>query len=218
MAVGICTIVGVGPGLGRAVAERFAYAGYAVGLIARDARKLEELAASMRARGYRPAVASADAADPASLRKAIATVESELGGATTVLVYNAVAFTPGTPTQLSPESLDSDFRVSVTGALVAAQAVASEMKQVGAGTILLTGGGLALHPNAHAASLSLGKTGIRCLAFLLAQELRPAGIRVATITVAGYIQPGTHFDPLRIAEVYYQTACDGKSDIEIVYK
>src|SRR5205085_1175980 len=143
------------------------------------------------------ATASADAGDAEALRSAITSVESQLGAPTTVLIYNAVAFTSGTPSQLSPDALDADHRVNVTGALVAAQAVIPSMKQRGAGSILLTGGGLALHPNAQAASLSLGKTGIRCLAFLLAQDLRPSGIRVATITIAGYIQPGTYFDPLR---------------------
>ena len=215
---GVCTIIGAGPGLGRSIAERFAYGGYSVGLIARDARRLEDQAAKLRARGQQSAVASADAGNPDSLRRAISSVENKLGASTSILVYNAVSFAPGSPTQLSPEALDADYRVNVTGALVAAQSVVPGMKQAGSGTILLTGGGLALHPNAQAASLSLGKAGTRCLAFLLSQELRPAGIRVATITICGYIQHGTHFDPLRIAEVFYQTAIDGRSDVEIVYR
>lgn len=217
MAEPVCVVIGAGPGLGRAVAERFAREGYRIGLIARDARRLDEFASSLRARGTRAATASADAGDDASLRGAIKALEGELG-ATTALVYNAAAFTPGLPTQVSAEAVNADFRVSVTGAITAAQAVVPAMKAAGSGTILLTGGGLALHPNAQAASLSLGKTGLRSLAFMLAQELRPAGIRVSTITIAGYIQTGTHFDPLRIAEVYWQAASDGKSDVEIVYK
>ncbi len=214
----ICTIIGAGPGLGRALAERFAHGGFSVGLIARDARRLEEEAALLRARGQQSALASADAANAKSLQNAIADVERQLDGPSTVLIYNAVASTPGTLMQLSPEAMESDYRINVTGALIAAQAVVPAMKQAGKGTILFTGGGLALHPNAHAASLSLGKSGIRCLTFLLSQELRASGIRVATVTISGYIQKGTYFDPLRIAEVFYQTAIDGKADVEIVYK
>jgi NAD(P)-dependent dehydrogenase (short-subunit alcohol dehydrogenase family) len=161
--------------------------------------------------------ASADAGEDASLRRAIASVEAELGPAT-VLIYNAAGASTGSPTQVSPEAVNADFRVSVTGALTAAQAVAPAMKEAGSGAILLTGSGLGLHPNAQAASLSLGKTGIRALALMLAQELRPAGIQVSTITIAGYIQTGTHFDPARIAEVYWQAATGGITEVEIVYK
>ena len=92
------------------------------------------------------------------------------------------------------------------------------MKDQGAGRILLTGGGLALHPNAQAASLSLGKVAIRSLAFMLAQELRGTAIRAATVTICGYIQTGSYFDPQRIAEVFYQTSLSDKTDAEIVYR
>src|SRR3954452_6234436 len=119
----ICTLIGAGPGLGRAIAERYAHGGFSVGLIARDARRLQEQASLIRARGQGAATASGDAGDAKSLRTAIANVESQLDGPTTVLIYNAVAFSPGTPLQLSPETIQSDYRINVTGALVAAQAV-----------------------------------------------------------------------------------------------
>jgi len=213
----VCIVIGAGPGLGRAVAERFAGEGCRIGLIARNAANLEDLAASLRARGVMAAIAAADAGDEVSLRAALGSVVAQLGPAT-VLVYNAVASNAGPPSQVSPEDLNADFRVNVTGAVTAVQTVLPAMKAAGSGAILLTGGGLGLHPNAQVASLSLGKTGVRCLAFMLAQELRNTGIRVATITISGYIQAGTHFDPSRIADVYWQAATGGKSDIEIVYK
>lgn len=217
MADPVCILIGAGPGLGRAIAERFAREGYRIGLIARNTSRLQEFASSLRARHALTAVASADAGDDASLRAAVASVEGVLGPAT-VLVYNAAASTAGTPSQVTPDVLDAEFRVNVLGALTAAQAVLPAMKAAGSGTILLTGSGLAMHPNAHVASLSIGKTGIRCLAFMLAQELRGSGIRVATVTISGYIQAGTHFDPNRIAELYWQAVKNGKSDVEIVYK
>jgi short-subunit dehydrogenase len=217
MAEPVCIVIGAGPGLGRAVAERFAREGCRIGLIARTAANLDDLAASLRSREIKCATAAADAGDEASLRAAIAFIVRELGDAT-VLVYNAVAFTAGTPSQVPPDALIADFRVNVSGAVTAVQAVLPAMKAARSGAILLTGGGLALHPNAQVASLSLGKTGTRCLAFMLAQELRTSGIRVATITIAGYMQTGTHFDPNLVAEVYWQAATDRKSEVEIVYK
>jgi NAD(P)-dependent dehydrogenase (short-subunit alcohol dehydrogenase family) len=51
--------------------------------------------------------------------------------------------------------------------------------------------------------LSLGKAGVRALTALLAKSYEPAGIHVATVTVAGYVAPGTAFDPNGIAEHYW---------------
>lgn len=46
------------------------------------------------------------------------------------------------------------------------------------GTILVTGGGFAIYPNADWLSLSIGKTGGRALALALAPELAKKNIRV----------------------------------------
>jgi NAD(P)-dependent dehydrogenase (short-subunit alcohol dehydrogenase family) len=60
------------------------------------------------------------------------------------------------------------------------------------------------HPSAHATALSIGKAALRSLNFCLAEELEPHGIHVATVTIMGYIQSGTQFDPDCIAETYWQ--------------
>ncbi|HWQ10255.1 MAG TPA: hypothetical protein VN436_14140, partial [Holophaga sp.] len=44
---------------------------------------------------------------------------------------------------------------------------------------------------------------LRQLALCLAEELAPAGIHAATVTVAGFIQPGTAFNPEAIAEHFW---------------
>jgi NAD(P)-dependent dehydrogenase (short-subunit alcohol dehydrogenase family) len=53
-------------------------------------------------------------------------------------------------------------------------------------------------------SLSLGKAGVRALTTLLAGEYGPAGIHVATVTVADAVAPGGPFDPDLIAEEYWR--------------
>ena len=67
---------------------------------------------------------------------------------------------------------------------------------------VIVGGGLALDPTGWlaAASLAIGKAGLRSLAQTLHKELAPEGIHVATVTIAGQIQPGTTYDPDRIAD------------------
>jgi hypothetical protein len=53
-------------------------------------------------------------------------------------------------------------------------------------------------------SLSLGKAAVRALVELLDEQYAPAGVHVATVTVAGTVAPGTPFDPDLIAEHHWR--------------
>jgi hypothetical protein len=76
------------------------------------------------------------------------------------------------------------------------------MAERGSGTILITGG--MPEPVPAYTSLSLGKAGVRTLAEILDRTYAPAGVHVATVTVAGGVAPGTAFDPDLIAEHYWE--------------
>jgi NAD(P)-dependent dehydrogenase (short-subunit alcohol dehydrogenase family) len=198
----ICAVVGVGPGVGFAVAKRFTAGGFDVGLVARRANALETLAAQLGSAGAKAQPFTGDASDPASLKGALATITAQMGSPD-VLVYNAAGVTPAAPSALDTEQMVRDFRVSVVGALVAAQAVIPAMRAAKRGTILFTGGGFAFEPIPMMASLGIGKAGIRNLTFSLAKELEPDGIHVATVTIGGLVKPGTPFDPANIAEEFW---------------
>lgn len=198
----VMVLVGMGPGVGTAVAQRFAREGFAVGAVARDAARLQGALQPLRAAGARVAAAAADAGDAAALRAALDALRGELGDPG-VLVYNAAAARPLPLAQLGAEQLMADLHTSIGGALAAAQAVLPAMRARSAGTLLFTGGGFALEPMPVMASLGVGKAGIRNLAYSLFAELKDAGIHAATVTICGPVQPGTAFDPARIAEAYW---------------
>jgi NAD(P)-dependent dehydrogenase (short-subunit alcohol dehydrogenase family) len=198
---GPAIIIGYGPGVSGAVAEAFADEGYPLALIARDAAKLDAAVSALSARGIRAQAFAGDAGDAASLSMALDAVRDAYGDAE-VLLYNAAYWRPGPVLETTPDSFDEDFRVAVTGALVAARALAPAMIAAGRGTLLFTGGGLAHYPSPQAPSLSVGKAGIRALALMLAEELAPNGIRVGTVTIAGEVAPGTAFAPEKIAAAF----------------
>lgn len=195
-------VVGMGPGIGMAIARRFGSQGFQVAMLARDPDKLAGCKAELAASGISSGIYPSDASDPEGLAVAIQNAQSEMGVAG-VLSYNAYAVHPGTPYRLKPADLIADFQVNVLGALASVQAVVPTMKEAGGGTILITGGGLALNPIAKFASLALGKAALRNLTFSMAQELEPAGIHVATLTIGGFVQPGTRFAPEKIAEIMF---------------
>ena len=98
----------------------------------------------------------------------------------------------------------ADFRVSAGLALAAAQWALPAMRAQGRGSLLFTGGGLALEPKPGLASASLGKAALRSLALSLGEELAPAGIHAATLTICGFVQPGAALSPDRVAEALWE--------------
>jgi short-subunit dehydrogenase len=205
---GSCIIVGMGPGLGLALAERFGTAGHAIGMVARREGELLAAEARLAAEGITAKGAPADAGDEEGLRTAIRLLAEALGPVE-VLIYNAAVLQPGEPSALTSERVLADFRVNVLGALVAAQAVAPSMIEARRGTILVAGGGFALQPIPLFASLGLGKAALRNLVISLAGEYGPQGINVATVTICGRIADATPFSPSAIADAYWSLHARG---------
>jgi len=198
----LCTIIGMGPGMGLAIARRFAQGGYTIAMLARKAETLEQAGASMAVEGWPAHGYLADAGDAGKLTSVLEAVHAQHGN-TTVLVYNAAIMRPGKPGLLTADRLADEFRVNVGGALTAVNVISRQMKVEGGGTILFTGGGLALEPYADWCSLSIGKAGLRNLAFSLHQELAPQGIHVGTVTICGRVGSSPELAPARIAEAYW---------------
>lgn len=217
---GICAVIGAGPGIGNAVAMAFASEGYDIALIARSPERLAPQCEAIRKKTRRRVRSyAADAGDESSLLAALAAVRDELG-APEVLVYNVATFEIGRPLKVPIDRVMTHFRTNVVGALIAARAVAPDMIERQRGTILFTGGGFAYEPAADYASLSMDKAALRSLTYTLAQDLGAHGVHVATVTVHGFVQHGTRFDPQNIAQAYVNLHRQPKGhfEIETVYK
>lgn len=182
----VITIVGMGPGISQAAAERFGREGFAVGMIARNVDRLQLLQELLEKQRIVSSYYAADAADLEGLQRAFINIHGELGP-TGVLLYNAAKVKKVNILEESANSLAADFRVNVGGALEAVKAVLPEMEAQGAGSILFTGGGLSLRPNPDYGSLSIGKAGLRSLALQLHSLLKEKNIKVGTVTVTGFV-------------------------------
>jgi short-subunit dehydrogenase len=194
-------IVGYGPGVAAGAAKVFAQHGHPLALIARSADKVAAAVEALAAQGVTATGHVADAGDDDALLEAIGEARAAHGDPQ-VLLYNAAFWRPGPVLALSTDDLLADFRTCVAGALTAARAIAPAMIAARGGSLLFTGGGLALYPSPEAPSLSIGKASIRSLALMLAAELAPQGVRVGTVTIAGTVSEDGTLNPARIGEAF----------------
>lgn len=211
-------IVGVGPGLGAALARRFARGGMDIALMARKAPSTKEI----EALGRRAVAIEVDAGDAASVAAGFARAKKELGPAD-VLVYNAGAFQMGAVADITPEDFDRCLRINCTGGFLAARQVIPDMVARGSGTILFTGATASLRGSASFACLAVGKFGLRALAQSLARELGAKGIHVGHVVIDGQIDtprgramrpdrdPSTMLAPDAIAETYWNLHAQDRS-------
>ena len=181
----VAVIVGVGPGLGAALARRFAK-GYAVALVARKADYLASLAKEIEADGGEALAVPADVSDPNQIGSAFARIRSELG-APDALLYNAAMRPFGKLMDTKASTFENTWRVSTFGAFLSAQEVVPAMLAKGGGVILFTGATAGTKPFATSAAFGPAKFALRGLAQVMARDLGPSRIHVAYINIDGAI-------------------------------
>ncbi|WP_112246823.1 SDR family NAD(P)-dependent oxidoreductase [Kribbella monticola] len=205
--MGGVVVVGVGPGIGVAVAGRFVREGMSAGLIARSEEKLK-LAADALA-GAEVLAVAADSTDEDRLRAALDRIVAE-HGVPDVVVYNAAVIQADAIGDLSAQQQLDAWAVNVVGAITTAAHVVPAMVERGGGTFIITGG--MPQPKAGYLSLSLGKAGVRSLVTMLDQQYGAAGLHAATVTVGGGVAPGSLWDPEDIAEHYWRLHAQSRAD------
>lgn len=209
-------VIGAGPGIGTSVAARFAREGLAVCVLSRSQLTVDTALRALDDARAGTLGLTVDVTDEARLRAALDEAVDRFG-VPEVLVYNAALIQSDVPGELTARQHLDAWAVNVVGAITGIAHLGPLMTEAGEGTILITGG--MPEPVPEATSLSLGKAGVRALAGLLARAYEPAGVHVATVTVAGAVAPGTAFDPDDIAEEYWRLHAQpaGSWEREVLY-
>jgi NAD(P)-dependent dehydrogenase (short-subunit alcohol dehydrogenase family) len=206
-------ILGAGPGLGSALARRFAKAGWSVALVARRADVLDAGLAELAPFGVNTFGVQADVTDRPSVDRAFQDIVSAVG-VPDVVTYNASIYQAEGVLDLSNEALRLALDIHVVGALNTAQCAVAAMRHLDHGVLVFTVNSLARSPEAMSAALSIGKGAQLNLALGLERELDGTAIRVGVVTVCGAIKAGTAYDPDRLAEVYWELATQDPARFE----
>jgi NADP-dependent 3-hydroxy acid dehydrogenase YdfG len=194
-------VVGFGPGISTAVAEKFGAEGFSIALLARNEERLAAGVAALKAKGLTAAAFPANAADPASIARAIAGARAELGPIT-VIHWNAYdGAVAGDLLTTDPAAVSGAFDVAIVGLLAAVQEALPDLKATGQGAVLVTNGAFGeVNPQIDAVATNLKVMGLALangakhkLVGLLSQRLSEDKVYVGEVMVAGAVK-GTAFD------------------------
>jgi len=178
----VAVVAGAGPGNGQALAHRFAQAGYAVALLARDPARVEALAAAIPgARGF-----ACDVGDAGSVASAFASIRSDLGDVD-ALLFNAGSGVFADIEAITAEQFETAWRINALGALLCAQQVIPAMVERGRGSIVFIGATASRRGGINSAAFAPAKAAQRSLAESMARKLWPKGIHVALVIIDGIV-------------------------------
>jgi NADP-dependent 3-hydroxy acid dehydrogenase YdfG len=210
-------VVGFGPGISTAVAEKFGAAGFSVALVARNRERLDAGVAALKAKRISAAAFTADASDPADIRGAIAKARAALGPVAAIH-WNAYGGNQvGDLVTADPAAVRSVFDVAIVGLLSAVQEALPDLKSAGDGAVLVTNGAFGdttpfmdeMATNLKSVGVALANAAKFKLVGLLAQRLKGENVYVGEVTVAGTVK-GTAWgndssiDPATIANKFWE--------------
>jgi len=212
-------VIGVGPGLGLALVNKFFESGFNIIMVARNKERLESYVAQFNGSGQKVVSYSANVGDHNTFAEVLKKILVE-NGEPDVTIYNVSLLRAGVPSQIDYTTFEEDFNINIGGALITYQNVVQAMKSRGRGTFLVTGGGISISPYHEFASLGVGKSGLRNLTYSFGQESKSSGVSINMVTINGQIEEGTKFDPSKIADKFYDIYLNGLPDgeIEFIYQ
>lgn len=212
-------VVGAGKGLGSAVARRFAENGFHAVLMCRSAEHLAEHQKEMQAAGFHADTQVIDASDRTGLAAAMAQAVQTFG-VPDVLFYNVGMTMPDRELPggagIDAELMQRRYQMDVLGAYTCIRQVLNEEFRRKQGAILITGGGLSLHPSADYLPLSMDKAALRAMVLALHPVCQAQGVFLGSVQVCDAIGGSPKYEPAKIADQFWKLYQD-RTDAEIIY-
>lgn len=177
----VVAVTGASSGVGVAIAQGFAEAGWAVAIGARRADRLEAVAEQLRGQGATVFAHRLDVTDPASVDAFWAAAEAELGPIT-ALVNNAGMAAPGRMGVVDHEAIQQVIGVGLTGAILMTNRAMCDMRDSG-GDVVLISSDAAVDATPLVASYGAAKAGLEHFARCLRLELEGTRVRVGVVRI-----------------------------------
>jgi 3-oxoacyl-[acyl-carrier protein] reductase len=173
----VALVTGGGRGIGRGIALELAAAGAQVAVAARTAEQVEATAAE--AGGV---AIEADVSDRASVERMVERAERELGPLDLLVCNAGIAVREEAAWEREPEDWWRTFEVNVLGVYLCCRTIIPGMLARGGGRIVNVASGAAYLPGSDTTAYSASKAAVHRFSETLANQLRPRGIPVFSIS------------------------------------
>ena len=200
-------IVGSGLGLSASLARFFTQKGMKVVLVARNIKKLKNLAKDINAETVK-----CDASKITEVKKLFQSTD-KLIGVPNLVIYNPSYRIKGSIIELDPVEIQKAINITCFGAFLVAREAVKRMLTRGSGSIFFTGASASVKGFANSSVFAMGKFGLRGLAQSLARELHPKNIHIGHFIIDGgirsekykkYMEDDNLLDPDEIAKSYLE--------------
>ena len=208
-------VIGAGKGLGNSVAKIFAQNDFRIVLISRNEKNLSNYSEEFKANGFEVYTKATDVSDFQNFKK---TFEELIQQYSTpdVLFFNVGVTVADKDVKLSPELFSERYKTDVISAYNCIELVNTKEFQDKKGTILITGGGLAINPYYGYLPLSMNKAALRAMVKAYSPILKEKGVYIGTVQITGTIGADEKFAPDNIAKIYWKLYQE-KTTEEIIY-
>jgi 3-oxoacyl-[acyl-carrier protein] reductase len=198
----VALITGASRGIGLAVARKLGSMGAKLSLCARQADKLESVAAELRSAGAAVFFTVADVTRPGDIESLVQKTKQALG-AIDILVNNAGIGYFGPFQEANEANWDSVLDTNLKSVFLLSKAVAKEMIERRTGHIINIASLAGKNAFAGGAIYCASKWGLLGMTECMAEDLRAYGIRVSAIcpgTVATDFSPHAGKDPSKMLQ------------------
>jgi NAD(P)-dependent dehydrogenase (short-subunit alcohol dehydrogenase family) len=219
----VAMISGGSKGLGAALARRFAAAGAAVSLCARNRDELESVVREIEASGGRALGVVADVTSEEEMAAWVAETRATLGPVN-ILVNNASLLGQRVPIeQYSADVWRQVVDVNLTGAFLLAKAAIPALRETG-GSMIHVSSGVGDHGRPLWGAYCASKNGLEALSEMLAGELAEDGVRSNAVDPGAMRtemraeaypdeDPDNVPTPAEVADVFVWLASDRSADV-----
>ncbi|WP_454858061.1 SDR family oxidoreductase [Rhizobium binxianense] len=179
----IAVITGASSGVGRRMAERLAEKGASLGLLGRDAARLEETARSCRSIGSKLALAAGDIADASYVSSALHQFEQSLGPIDILLNCAGISLPRRMKLEeIGPDRWDEMIQTNVRGTYLTCHHLIAGMKGRGRGVIVNIGSTAAHVAKPGVSAYAASKFAVRALTEALIEECDGTGVRICMVS------------------------------------
>lgn len=215
--------IGAEEGIGAAVARRFAREGYHVFAAGRTQAKIDQVVATIKARGGSAEAVLVDLTREGEVEALFDRAFTPRTGfeAPDVVVFNAGDNRMIPFREVDAKLFEAFWRVGCFAGFLVGREAARRLVPLGRGTVLFTGASGSLRGKAGFAQFAAAKAGLRMISQSMAREFGPQGLHVAHVVIDGGVdgarlntvapglrdQRGEHgmLNVDAIAEAYWQT-------------